>query len=172
MKPIRNMNASATNTIYTINVVSSDLLAKLSPIGITGPIILTDFAEQRKFNITQKATSCEVVRTTDGNIMSYSTPNTDLVTIEISFAPTSQTIDTLKNLALWQQNNGIQITLSLTSVNPGGLKTIMYSPLILVSPYSGQDENIRQEDISFTFKGTPPSSVNLGTFINTIGALV
>ncbi len=164
-------DATAKDTVYTMTPTSATLLPILLTQGITGPIIFQQFATQRKFNFTQKARNSAFMRTTDGNILVYNTPINNWVGIEITFLPTSPTVQSLANLAILQDSKGV-MAFSLNATSPTRGTTVQYPTFILLSPFSGFEENERAEDISFEFAAIPPGMVNVGALANAIGNII
>jgi hypothetical protein len=158
-------NVSSKDTIYTLIPSDSTLL---SSIGISGPIIFQQVGEQRKYNITQKATNVAVKRMLDGNIITHHTPGTNLTMVEFTFSPASPTVQTLANVAKYQDQVG-PVAFSLNVTNVVGATTTQYDLVFLTNPFSGYEENERQEDVVFTFTTVPPSLVNIGSLANAIG---
>ena len=151
-------NVSAKDTVYTLIPSNATLL---SSIGITGPIIFTQVGEQRKYNITQKAANIDVKIT-------YQTPGTNLTGMEFTFSPASPTVQTLSNIAKYQDQVG-PVAFSLNATNVIGAVTTQYDLVFLTNPFSGYEENERQEDVVFNFVSIPPSLVNIGSLANAIG---
>lgn len=164
-------NATAKNTIYTLTPKSISLTAVLTNIGIVGPIIFTQAGQQKKYNITQKAKSSEMVRMLDDNLLVYCTPGTNLMGFEFTFSPNSPTVQTLANLAVLQNSIG-NIIFSMNVTNPVGLTTTTYPICTMLSPFSGFEENERTEDVTFEFKAVPPNMVNLGALTSLVGGLI
>ena len=164
-------DATSKNTVYTMVPSNANLLPLLATQGITGPIILQQFGAQRKFNLTQKAKNTILARTTDANILVYNTPVSNLVGVEITFLPSSPTVQTLSNLAQLQDQNGT-IVFSLNATNPTRLTTVQYPFFILLSAFSGFEENERADDVVFEFGAIPPSLVNVGSLANAIGNII
>ena len=158
-------NVSAKDTVYTLIPSNATLL---SSIGITGPIIFTQVGEQRKYNITQKAANIDVKRMLDGNVITYQTPGTNLTGMEFTFSPASPTVQTLSNIAKYQDQVG-PVAFSLNATNVIGAVTTQYDLVFLTNPFSGYEENERQEDVVFNFVSIPPSLVNIGSLANAIG---
>jgi hypothetical protein len=165
-------NATSVDTVYTMVPSNANLLPVLLTQGITGPIILQQFGEQRKFNFTQRAKSGAFGRTTDGNVLVYNTPVSDWVGVEISFVPTSPTVQTLSNLAIVQRQLGGPIVFSLNATNASRITTVQYPFFILLTPFSGFEENERAEDVVFEFAAITPSMVNVGALANAVGNLI
>lgn len=165
-------NATAQDTIYTMVPKSATLGSLLGNIGVTGPIIFSLAGEQRKFNISQKAKSATLKRTTDGNTIAYNTPSSNIVGIEFSFQPASPTIQILSNIAKSQNTVGGPFVFSLNATNPSGQTTTQYEIFILTTPFSGFEENERVEDVVFQFEGIPPSMVNVGALASLAGGIL
>ena len=164
-------DATSKDTVYTMVASNANLLPILATQGITGPIILQQFGAQRKFNMTQKARNTAFARTTDSNVLVYNTPINNWVGIEITFVPSSPTVQTLSNLAMLQDQKGT-IVFSLNATSPSRGTTVQYPFFILLTPFSGFEENERAEDVVFEFAAITPSMVNIGSLANTIGNLI
>lgn len=164
-------DATSKNTVYTMVPTNANLLPLLLTQGITGPIIFQQFGASRKFNLTQKARNTAFSRTTDANILVYNTPVNNWVGIEVTFVPSSPTVQTLSNLATLQDANGV-ITFSFNASNPTRATTVQYPFFILLTPFSGFEENERAEDVTFEFAALVPSMVNVGSLANTIGNII
>jgi len=164
-------DGTSKDTVYTMVVSNANLEPVLLTQGITGPIILQQFGVTRKFNLTQKAVNTAFARTTDGNAFVYNTPVSNWVGIEITFLPTSPTVQTLSNLAQLQDQRG-PIVFSLNATNPTRATTVQYPFFILLSAFSGYEENERAEDVAFEFAAINPSLVNVGSLVNTIGNII
>ncbi len=164
-------DATSKNTVYTMVATNANLLPLLLTQGITGPIIFQQFGERRKFNLTQKAKNTLFSRTTDANILVYNTPANNWVGVEFTFLPSSPTVQTLANLATLQDTNGV-IAFSLNATNPTRVTTVQYPTFILLTPFSGFEENERAEDVVFEFAALPPSLVNIGNLANLVNNIV
>lgn len=164
-------DGTAKDTVYTMTPTNSNLLPILLTQGITGPIIFQQMGRQRKFNITQKARSTMFTRTTDGNVFVAQTPINNWVGIEMSFVPTSPTVQTLSNLALLQDSRGV-LTFSLNATSPTRGTTTQYPMFILLTPFSGFEENELTEDVPFEFAALLPNMVNVGALANAIGNII
>lgn len=164
-------NATAKDTVYTMVPTSASLLPKLLSQGITGPIIFTQCGEQKKFNITKKPRNAQLKRMLDGNVLVYNTPIDNMVGIEFTFSPASPTVQTLANLAQLQDQIGV-ITFSLNATSPSNLTTTQYPIFVLLTPFSGYEENERVEDVVFEFAAIPPGLVNVGALANLAGSLL
>lgn len=164
-------NATAKDTIYTLTPTSASLLPKLLSIGIIGPIIFTQVGQQKKFNITQKPKNTAFQRMLDGNVIVYNTPVANWVGIEFTFSPASPTVQTLSNLAQFQDSVG-PIVFSFNATSPTALTETSYPICVLTTPFSGYEENERIEDVVFEFAAIPPGLVNIGALTNAIGGLI
>ncbi len=164
-------NATAKDTVYTMVPSNANLFSKLASIGVIGPVIWQQVGQQKKFNITQKAKSANMVRMLDGNVLVYNTPVNNIVGLEVTFSPASPTVQTLSNIAQYQDSVGT-IIWSLNATSPTNVTTTQYPILILTSQFSGYEENERVEDVAFEFLAIPPSLVNVGALANAIGNLI
>lgn len=158
-------NITAKDTIYTM-VPKNSLLPILAPLQITGPIIFQQFGTQQKFNVTQKGKNVEMMPTVDGNYVVYGTAISNIVELEFTFVASSPTVQILSNISQLQGKNAFIFSLNIT--NPTMEAFTQYPNFVLTSTFSGLAENEKTDDVTFTFKASPPILVNAGSLQNII----